>query len=108
MASDIPLAGRIFREVTRDIFQKNLLKEGEFSVRGEREDLENIVCPLHNAIGEFDDVVYPASSLPLIDFVGSQGKRNLTFPAGHIGMVVAGRAQKQFWPQVGAWLAARH
>src|ERR1700722_14368216 len=36
MASDVPLAGRIFREVTRDIFQKNLLKKGEFSVGGER------------------------------------------------------------------------
>jgi len=48
------------------------------------------------------------SSLPLIDFVGSEDKRNLTFPAGHIGMIVSGKAQKQFWPQVGAWLAARH
>jgi polyhydroxyalkanoate synthase len=93
--------------VTRDIFQKNLLKKGEFSVGGERVDLGNIVCPLLNAIGEFDDVVFPASSLPLIDFVGSEDKRNLTFPAGHIGMVVSGGAQKQFWPQVGAWLAAR-
>jgi hypothetical protein len=36
--------------------------------------LENIVCPPLNAIGEFDDVVYPASGLPLIDFVGSEKK----------------------------------
>jgi polyhydroxyalkanoate synthase len=107
MVSDIPWAGRIFREVTRDIFQKNLLKKGKFSVGGERADLENIVCALLNAIGEFDDVVYPASSLPLIDFVGSEDKRNLTFAAEHIVMIVSGKAQKQFWPQVGAWLAAR-
>ena len=107
MAGDVPLAGRIFREVTRDFFQNNLLKRGEFSVGGERVELGNIVCPLLNAIGEFDDVVFPASSLPLIDFVGSEDKRNLTFPAGHIGMIVSGAAQKQFWPQVGAWLEER-
>jgi len=107
MSGDVPLAGRIFREVSREIFQKNLLKRGEFSVGGERVELANVVCPLLNAIGELDDVVFPASSLPLIDFVGSEDKRNLTFPAGHIGMVVSGAAQKHFWPEVGAWLAER-
>ena len=106
MAGDVPLAGRIFREVTRD-FQNNLLKKGEFNVGSERVELGNIVCPLLNAIGEFDDVVFPASSLPLIDFVGSEDKRNLTFSAGHVGMIVSGAAQKQFWPQVGAWLEER-
>ena len=94
MAGDVPLAGRIFREVTRDFFQKNLLKNGEFNVGGERVELANIACPLLNAIGDFDDVVFPASSLPLIDFVGSEDKRNLTFPAGHIGMVVSGCGAK--------------
>jgi poly(3-hydroxyalkanoate) synthetase len=89
------------------LFRRTFSRKREFSVGGERTDLENIVCPLLNAIGEFDDVVSPASSLPLIDFVGSEVKRNLTFPAQHIGMVVGGEAQKQFWPQVGAWLAAR-
>jgi polyhydroxyalkanoate synthase len=107
MSGDVPLAGRIFREVTRDFFQNNLLKKGEFKVGGERVDLSNIVCPLLNAIGEFDDVVYPASSLPLIDFVGSEDKHNLTFAAGHVGMIVSSAAHKKFWPQVGAWLTER-
>jgi polyhydroxyalkanoate synthase subunit PhaC len=107
MSGDVPLAGRIFREMSREIFQKNLLKKGEFSVGGERVELANIVCPLLNAIGELDDVVFPASSLPLVDFVGSEDKRNLTFPAGHIGMIVSGAAQKHFWPEVCAWLAER-
>jgi polyhydroxyalkanoate synthase len=107
VAGDVPLAGRIFREVTRDFFQNNLLKKGEFNVGGERVYLGNIVCPLLNAICESDDVVYPAASLPLIDFVGSEDKRNLKFSAGHVGMIVSGAAQKQFRPQVGAWLAER-
>jgi len=107
MAGDVPLAGRIFREITRDFFQQNLLIKGEFHVGGERVALENIDCPLLNAIGESDDVVFPASSLPLIDHVGSTDKRNLLFPSGHIGMVVSGAAHKHFWPQVGAWLSER-
>jgi poly(3-hydroxyalkanoate) synthetase len=51
--------------------------------------------------------VYPASSLPLIDFVGSEDKLNLTFAAGHVGMIVSSAAHKKFWPQVGAWLTER-
>jgi poly(3-hydroxyalkanoate) synthetase len=39
--------------------------------------------------------------------VGSEDKRNLTFSAGHVGMIVSDAAQKQFWPQVGAWLEER-
>ena len=107
MASDVPLAGRIFREITCDFFQDNLLIKGEFNVGGERVDTGNIHCPVLNAIGEMDDVVFPASSLPLIDYIGSDDKLNLTFPSGHIGMVVSGAAHRQFWPKVGAWLDER-
>ena len=62
------------RPPTLIFFSRTFLKIGEFSIGGERADLENIVCPPLNAIGEFDDVVYPASGLPLIDFVGSEKK----------------------------------
>ena len=34
MQSDVPLAGRIFKEMTGDIFKRNLLVKGEFKVGG--------------------------------------------------------------------------
>jgi poly(3-hydroxyalkanoate) synthetase len=57
-----------------------------------------------NVVGEYDDVVHPQASLALLDLIGSRNKRNLIFPAGHIGVVVSSSAQQHLWPQVGAWL----
>jgi polyhydroxyalkanoate synthase len=104
MNSDVPMAGQIFREVTKDIFQQNLLARGHLEVGGQRVNLKNIRCPVLNVVGEYDDVVHPQASLPLIDVVGSRDKRNVVFATGHIGAVVSSGAHRKLWPQVGAWL----
>jgi len=104
MNSDVPLAGRIFREVTQDIFQQNLLRHNRFRVEGETVDLQRITCPVLSVIGEYDDVVHPKSSLPLVTLVGSNDAHNLLFPTGHVGAVVSTAAHKKLWPQVGQWL----
>jgi polyhydroxyalkanoate synthase subunit PhaC len=107
MSSDVPLAGQIFREMTGDIFKRNLLAKGEFSIAGRRVDLRNITCPLLNVVADLDDVVHPSSSLPLPEKVGSADRRNLTFPSGHLGAVVGAGAIKKLWPQIGEWMADR-
>ncbi len=107
MNSEVPLAGRIFKETTRAIFKRNQLARGEFEVGSRIVDLRNITCPLLNVVAEFDDVVHPHSSLPLIEHVASRDRRNLTFPTGHVGAMVSGSAIKGLWPQVSGWLTER-
>ena len=107
MSSDVALAGQVFREMTGDIFKRNLLAKGEFTVGDRRVDLNNVRCPLLNVVADLDDVVHPGSSLPLPEKVGSADRRNLTFATGHIGAVVSAGAIKKLWPQVGGWLADR-
>lgn len=107
MQSDVPLAGRIFRELTLEIFKANKLAKGEFEVGGRRVDLSQIKMPVLNVVAEHDDVVHPNSSLSLLDKIGSTDKRNLTFPTGHIGAVVSGGALKKMWPEIAGWLADR-
>lgn len=104
MNSDVPLAGQIFRELHRDLIQRGLLAKNQLQVGGHTVDLGQIKCPLLNIAGEHDDVVHPQASLPLTELVGSADKKSMLFPAGHIGVVVSGSAQKKLWPQVGAWL----
>lgn len=104
MNSDIPLAGRIFREVTQDVFQQNLLRQNRLRVGEEVVDLGHITCPVLNVIAEQDDVVHPHSSMPLTECVGSTDAANLLFPTGHVGAVVSSGAHKKLWPQVGQWL----
>lgn len=104
MNSDVPLAGQIFRELYTDLMQQNLLAQNRMQVGRRQVDLKRITCPVLSIVGEHDDVVDPQASLPLVDLVGSRDKGTLLFPAGHLGVVVSGSAQKQLWPQVGAWL----
>ncbi len=107
MSSDVAMAGRIFREMSGDIFKRNLLARGGFEVGGRKVEVEEIRCSLLNVVADHDDVVHPSSSLGLVDRVGSGDRRNLTFPTGHVGAMVSGAAHKKLWPQIGAWLGER-
>jgi polyhydroxyalkanoate synthase len=107
MNSDVALAGRIFKETMTGIFRRNQLARGEFAVGGRTVELGQITCPFLNLVAEFDDVVHPRSSLPLIEHVASQDRHNLTVSTGHVGAMVSSVAHKKFWPQVAAWLAER-
>jgi len=107
MNSDVPLAGQVFRELAKEISQKNLLAQGQFKVGSRVVDLKNICCPVLNIIGEHDDVVHPQASLPLADATSSNDKQTLVFPAGHLGVIVSSSAHKKLWPQVSTWLKER-
>lgn len=104
MASDVPLAGQIFREVS-SLGRENKLYRNQMTVGGRHADVKSVECPLLNVVAELDDVVHPKASLPLPDFVSSQDRRNLTFPTGHIGAAVSGPALEKLWPEIGRWLS---
>lgn len=107
MMSDVPLAGRLYRELVIDLFKRNALVKGGFKLGDDTIELNRLTCPLLNVVAEKDDVVHPKSSLGLTDYVGSEDKKNITFPVGHLGAVVSAGAMTKLWPQIGTWLAAR-
>jgi polyhydroxyalkanoate synthase len=107
MSDDVPLAGQIFREMTGNIFRRNLLCENALEVGGRKVDVASITCPVLNIIGEYDDVVPPAASRPFVHAVGSGDAKNLEFPSGHMGLAVSAAAQAKVWPEIGSWLAER-
>ncbi len=104
---NIPVAGEIFREFVKYLFQQNRLIKGELMVGEERVNLRNIRCPVLNLIAENDHLVPPNQSLTFNDAVSSTDRQTIQFPAGHIGMAVGGKAHKDLWPRVCKWLAER-
>ena len=107
MHSDVPLAGQLFHELCINLFRENQLLSGQLQVGTHRVDLRRITCPVLNIIGEYNDVVHPYSSLPLLDHISSRDKRDLLFPVGHMGLTVSSTAHQKLWPQVSRWLAER-
>jgi len=70
-------------------------------------NLRKIECPVLNLMAVKDDLVPCSQSLGFNDLVGSKDRQAIQFSAGHIGLAVGSRAQKELWPQVVQWLAER-
>ena len=104
---NIPVAGEMFRQFVKYCMQQNRLVQGKLRVGDKRVDLRKIVCPILNLTAEKDHLVPCGQSLPFNDAVGSRDRRSITFPAGHIGMAVGSKANRDLWPKAAEWLAER-
>lgn len=104
---NIPVAGEMFREFVKHCMQENRLIRGELRVGKKRVDLRNITCPVLNLVAQHDHLVPCGQSLPFNDAVGSTDRSAINFPAGHIGLAVGSRANRELWPRVCDWLAQR-
>ena len=103
----IPLAGETFREIIKYGYQQNLLVQNKWRLNGETVNLKNIKMPVLNIIGNYDHLVPPSASKPLLDYVGSEDKKELLLPTGHIGLSVSSKSHRNLWPQVVEWLRPR-
>lgn len=104
---NIPVAGETFRQFVKYLFQQNQLVDGKFHVGQKRVDLRKITCPVLNLIATEDHLVPPGQSLPFNNLISSTDRMVNMFEAGHIGLSVGGKAQRELWPKVCNWLAMR-
>jgi len=104
---NIPVPGEVYRRFVKELYQQNLLTQGRFRLGSRPVNLENVTCPVLNLMAKNDDLVPPSQSLPFNDLVGSKDRKAIVFPAGHIGMAVGSKAQRDLWPRVCDWLAER-
>ena len=104
---NIPIAGETFRVFVKDLYQGNQLVRGELHLGAQRVDLGRITCPLLLLTATNDHLVSPASTEGIRPHVGSRDVQSIGIDAGHVGLVVGGKAQKTVWPQATQWLAGR-
>lgn len=104
---NIPVAGEMFREFVKFCMQQNRLIEGKLSIGERLVDLKQITCPVLNLTAEHDHLVPCGQSLPLEGAVSSTDYKGVRFPAGHIGLAVGSKANRELWPMARDWLAAR-
>jgi polyhydroxyalkanoate synthase len=105
--SDVPLAGRLFREIAIEIFGQSRLVRGDLAVGGEPINLRRIICPLLNVLGRFDELVPPRACEPLTQLVRSRDRQTVVFPSSHVGAAAGLAAHERLWPAVGQWLGVR-
>ena len=104
---NIPVAGETFREFVGKLYQRNELVRGELRLGGRPVDLRRITCPLLLLTAKNDHLVAPASTEGIRPHVGSREVTSMGMSAGHVGLVVGGKAHAKFWPEVMRWTAER-
>jgi polyhydroxyalkanoate synthase len=104
---NIPVAGEVYREFVKYLYQQNLLVKNRMPVGKHIVNLGNITCPIMNVMAQNDDLVPCAQSAPFNDLVSSKDRKSIVLPAGHIGLAIGSKAQKEVWPGVCDWLAER-
>jgi polyhydroxyalkanoate synthase len=104
---NVPFPGAAYATYIGDLYQKNLLVQGQHHVRGRRVDLAGIRCPVLTVVAERDAICPPAAATALNDHVGSTDKQVLTVAGGHVGAVVGGKASKVLYPTLARWLNER-
>jgi polyhydroxyalkanoate synthase len=104
---NIPVPGEVFREFVKYLYQQNRLVKGQMPVGKHIVDLKKITCPVLNLMATRDDLVPCSQSEPFNELVGSRDKTILELPAGHIGLAVGSKAQRELWPEATQWLGQR-
>ena len=107
LQDNIAVPGEVFREFVKHLYQNNRLTKGQMPVGRKIVDLTRITCPILNIMASKDDLVPCGQSQPFNDLVSSKDRKTMMLEAGHIGLAVGGRAQKEIWPAAAQWLAER-
>ena len=100
-------AGEAYRQFIKDFYQQNKLMKDEVVIGDRPVSLKNVTMPVLNIFAEQDHLVPPDSSRALRDVAGTDDYTELSFPGGHIGIYVSGRAIKSVPPAIGNWLDER-
>ena len=100
-------AGETFRKFIKEFYQENRLLNDELEINGKEVLLKNITMPVLNIFAEQDHLVPPDASRALKGRTGTRDYTELSFPGGHIGIYVSGKAQKTVPPAIGEWLDKR-
>jgi polyhydroxyalkanoate synthase len=103
----IPMAGAAYRQLINDFYKENRLTAGTLKIRGERVDLSKLTASVLNVIAEADHITPPCQSERVMDLLGSEDKEIFRVRGGHIGIMAGRGAEKNTWPHIDAWLAAR-
>jgi polyhydroxyalkanoate synthase len=101
------MAGGAYRQLINELYKENRLMEGTMSLRGERVNLAKLTASVLNVIAEADHITPPCQSDRIMELIGSKDHEIFRVRGGHIGIMAGRGAEKNTWPHIESWLAAR-
>ncbi|QZP07595.1 alpha/beta fold hydrolase [Caenibius sp. WL] len=106
-AETLPMPGRYFRQIIKQLLWDNALLEGRMQVGGRHVDLSAITAPILSIVAEHDHVVAREAAAPLLNMTGSQDCEEILSKGGHVSVVAGASAVRRLWPSIDEWLGKR-
>jgi polyhydroxyalkanoate synthase subunit PhaC len=106
-SDNVSFPGACYARYVAELYRKNALVEGEFSLSGDRVRLEDIEAPLLCITFEHDHIVPHQSASVLLEKVSSRDKHHIHLPGGHVGAVVSKKAASGLWPAISTFWSDR-
>ena len=100
----VPLAADVARTCLFGWYGENRPAKGDWRIAGTTIEPSTLNLPTLGVLPANDRIVPPASASALIEAIA--GADTLTPAAGHIGMMVGGRARTRLWAPVADWIHA--
>jgi polyhydroxyalkanoate synthase len=104
---NVSFPGACYVRYIEELYRRNRLITGGFTVAGRPSELPAIKCPVLALAFESDNIVPLASAAPLVDRVGSTDKQLVVQGGGHVGAVVSRKAAGRLWPVMSGFWAQR-
>ena len=98
----VPLSGPVAPECPQDWYIDNVTGNGRWQTGGAVVDLQQFAMPTWVIVPENDVIVPPDTALPLGELMPNAKVSQLS--SGHIGMIVGGKAKRQLYDPLAAWL----
>lgn len=93
----VDLPGPLARDCIENWFLNNALQKGEWTVRGQAINLDNITCPIAVVASKKDRLVPYASSQAIAECCSAA---MIEADCGHIGYMASQRAKENIWPNI--------
>jgi polyhydroxyalkanoate synthase len=100
---NVSMPGEFYVRYIEELYQRDALAEGRFTLSGDPVRLEAITCPTLTITFEHDTIVPWRGAKELHDRIASESKQHLHLPGGHVGAVVSRAASRGLWPQIAAF-----
>lgn len=99
--------GGVIKQWLKDLYQDNKLVKGEFVLGDRTVDLKNVTMPVLNVYAKGDHIVPPAMTRGVGPLLGSADYREEGVAAGHMGILVSGKAPRIMGSLLSEWLSPR-
>ena len=111
---ETPLPTRLFRELVDELYRADAFCRGQLQLAGRAVSPADVIAPAACVVDPRCDVVPPEAVLPALERFATEDREVLRYSGDigvslqHVGLLVGRNAHRQLWPQLLAWIRARH